>query len=783
VLAEKKLTAAEKKKKEEIVLALKRDNPNMPKDQMYAIATAQAKKVAESKMLEKKRLLLTDEELEEGSPEFNYAMAKATVEEPEKNFTTIGGKKVRKTMDIKTARKIVKEVESEVEESQQDFNFKARITPRGETFEIGGDVFVKEMVDPPKHRYVHIVEKHLNLTEQFILGSVPGEKSAADKVDNQDYNYDHVTYLSRSTREVKAKNNFKLLTDLRNSSFATTEDGYGVIGKNFKGNAPNNVTFPIVVSSKVFSSLENINGRGNWAPVFAIPPKGDRSKGNFHEGNSVIFKWQGVDKLSEAKDLTLQLIDNGFHKIKWADNFKNLGFFIMAEHTGGFGRTLYLSATKKTIDQGYQYNPAWQLHKAYFDKGHQLFDRSSVFSSRGANEDYNFSRSSTNTKKVNSLGAFETTALPSSQADYDIYKNMSFTAGPGSAGSGSSIDVDDVIYLSSNLDRLMSDPRQHNIVSGTGRGFGSTGPINIYQLIQVQDSVSGRLKPYSTSSEEEKPKEREQQTLGLGLGSLPSQDTQTSVAAPTYSAPQSTSTQTYVDNEPMQGYDDPSQVAAGATSGGTVDPRISLIDEIKSIASSNQINISSFEYRRLESLSYDELINLQTKINLEVRKKSQSGAGATQAAETVLLSTIVGNFIRNQWRQLTNKWQGQVDNASQTALQNATDQINQALQNPNSPIRKALKDLQGASTTVLTISAMVAAGYGAWWFIRRLLRDRNNRRLSKYMYGDRDARREMEYIMRSSGLRDVPRGDLMRMIPEMERYELSMPQQRRLYDL
>lgn len=58
LLLEKKLTAAEKKKKEEIVLAIKRDNPNMPKDQMYAIATATAKRVAESDMNENKKLLL-----------------------------------------------------------------------------------------------------------------------------------------------------------------------------------------------------------------------------------------------------------------------------------------------------------------------------------------------------------------------------------------------------------------------------------------------------------------------------------------------------------------------------------------------------------------------------------------------------------------------------------------------------------------------------------------------------------------------------------------------------
>ena len=47
VLGEKKLTDAELKKREEIVLAIKRENPDMEKSRAYAIATAQAKKVAE----------------------------------------------------------------------------------------------------------------------------------------------------------------------------------------------------------------------------------------------------------------------------------------------------------------------------------------------------------------------------------------------------------------------------------------------------------------------------------------------------------------------------------------------------------------------------------------------------------------------------------------------------------------------------------------------------------------------------------------------------------------
>ena len=47
VLGEKKLTDDELKKREEIVLAIKRENPDMEKSRAYAIATAQAKKVAE----------------------------------------------------------------------------------------------------------------------------------------------------------------------------------------------------------------------------------------------------------------------------------------------------------------------------------------------------------------------------------------------------------------------------------------------------------------------------------------------------------------------------------------------------------------------------------------------------------------------------------------------------------------------------------------------------------------------------------------------------------------
>jgi hypothetical protein len=48
-LDEKKLTSAELKKREDIAKAIERDNPDMPMDKKMAIATAQAKKVAEDK--------------------------------------------------------------------------------------------------------------------------------------------------------------------------------------------------------------------------------------------------------------------------------------------------------------------------------------------------------------------------------------------------------------------------------------------------------------------------------------------------------------------------------------------------------------------------------------------------------------------------------------------------------------------------------------------------------------------------------------------------------------
>lgn len=48
IVQEKKLTPAEKKKREEVAQAIERDNPDMPMAKKMAIATATAKKVAEA---------------------------------------------------------------------------------------------------------------------------------------------------------------------------------------------------------------------------------------------------------------------------------------------------------------------------------------------------------------------------------------------------------------------------------------------------------------------------------------------------------------------------------------------------------------------------------------------------------------------------------------------------------------------------------------------------------------------------------------------------------------
>ena len=57
-LAEKTLTPAEKKKREDVAKAIERDNPDMPMDKKMAIATATAKRVAEAKITDRTRAIM-----------------------------------------------------------------------------------------------------------------------------------------------------------------------------------------------------------------------------------------------------------------------------------------------------------------------------------------------------------------------------------------------------------------------------------------------------------------------------------------------------------------------------------------------------------------------------------------------------------------------------------------------------------------------------------------------------------------------------------------------------
>lgn len=495
MLAERSLTPAEKEKKEEIVLALKRDNPDMPKDQMYAIATAKAKKVAESNMTEKKKLLLSDDEMSEDGNDFTVKLARKIVANPNKNFVDVDGKKVRVKMPLSTARQIVKDVETTRSEDQGDFNFKAKITKKGDTFEIGGDTFVREQIES-SHRYSYIVEKALKLNEQFKVND--------DTIDHEDYNYDHVTSLNWKTRQISAKNNYELLTNLNNYSFTETDYGPGILGKDFSSLGPNGRPFPVVVSKEMFRALGKIDGQGNWAPVFSIPPKDKTNNyGQFGKGKSVAFKFTRPrkDVSTAATRLTLNLLENGFTKIKWADQFRSTGdFFILAELGSGFGAALFIDATRKTMDRGYEFSPIFNLHKKKLNGKHLIFNKSDVYSSRGTGDDYSVGSRRVVPFLTSTLGSFDPYAQPPAFKDFDIYKDMTFEGGPGSVGEGDSITPATVIKLSVGKN-ILSDPRQYNIVSGAsiqGR------PLTIYDLIQKQDASTLPERSRSETKTDEK---------------------------------------------------------------------------------------------------------------------------------------------------------------------------------------------------------------------------------------------------------------------------------------
>ena len=104
-LREKTLTPAEKKKREEIAQAMERDNPNMDMSKKMAIATAQAKKVAEEVELEEATAAQIQKVL---GPTKNAQQGIAAL------------KKAFKVDDKKAKEMLVKAMESMKEDSQLD---------------------------------------------------------------------------------------------------------------------------------------------------------------------------------------------------------------------------------------------------------------------------------------------------------------------------------------------------------------------------------------------------------------------------------------------------------------------------------------------------------------------------------------------------------------------------------------------------------------------------------------------------------------------------------------
>jgi len=101
-LDEKTLTPAEKKKREEIAKAMERENPGMPMDQKMAIATAQAKKVAEATVdtgdIEKKK------NISQGDKDKLSMVARMMNREKAKRHQELA-KKARAEGDMEAARK------------------------------------------------------------------------------------------------------------------------------------------------------------------------------------------------------------------------------------------------------------------------------------------------------------------------------------------------------------------------------------------------------------------------------------------------------------------------------------------------------------------------------------------------------------------------------------------------------------------------------------------------------------------------------------------------------
>ena len=717
MIAEKKLTPAEKKKREEIARAIERDNPDMPMSKKMAIATAQAKKVAESMMREKKRLLLTDEDLEEGSPSFNYAVAKATVEEPEKNFVKIGGKNIRKTMDMKTARKIVKEFESE----------------QNEEVEIKEELIVEAKSNPPRHKYAYIVEKVLNLEEQSLV---------------------HYKGFPGWPQGTWGK-------DWENHGFQNGE------GRNQ----------PIMVHSSIVGKIKNLHGaarRSQFALVFSIPnPRSGRDgSSNFKNGKGLIFIYEGSNFNEDAADFSIALIEQGFMKINWAPNWLRKPC-ILTEYTGSGG--LHLGTTDNS---SFRNGPTYNLHKRKFKMGsgagrsaHRLFYYDDVrYPSIETKGFYGVQARRNFAKGVGGLGRYSK-KLSYGDYKYDIYGDDTSTP-----------PFDD-------SDRFIGALVSNSPQLGSQRKLTRDQSIDVGQIKRRFGLGVQQPKPepvattYEPADRNNRPTTSQDELDALGSSLL---DTSNETSQSTSSSSEGTSE---VDREEVNNLvseindiasDHNINIRDITTSNlYNVSPKdlIKLrsivlrtaADNIQNLAKTNNIDIRTITTNDLYRLTSDDLVSVRQKLEQSISQNQGQAAG--------LFSTLIGSFLTTQWNNIKSRFGQQVDQTSEQALEMAMKKLRDAM-NPNSQLGKKIYTANN-----ITVAALLAAGVGGFFFIRRFLRDRRQRRLAKYMYGDFGVRRELQQITRSSGLDKVPQRELMMMIPELEQYELSSPQRRRLYDL
>lgn len=145
-------------------------------------------------------------------------------------------------------------------------------------------------------------------------------------------------------------------------------------------------------------------------------------------------------------------------------------------------------------------------------------------------------------------------------------------------------------------------------------------------------------------------------------------------------------------------------------------------------------------------------------------------------------SGLVATWITTKWQDLQKALGSRLNTQTNKALENASKNIRELL-DPTSPKGAALRTWIQANQSTLTMAALIGAGLGSFFFIRRYLKNKEDIRKTRMLMRDSSATRELQYAVRSAGLNRIPQKDLMLALPEIEKYELSNPRTRRLYDI